>query len=141
MTCSIRIFIVDPDDTLYRLAGTKFSGMFDDPESHPLLRFAGQRVRMVEAIVELRNRVPCGIVRLVYEMLRFDDHGRLDRDTIMHQNVALADLIADEPTMNDTVVVNARSRFIAQGGRWQPSPALARSVLQAALGEVKCRSL
>lgn len=86
MTCSTRIFIVGPDDTLYRLAATKFSGMFDDPENYHLLRFAGQRVRMVEAIVELRDRVPCGIVRLVYEMLRFDDHGRLDRDTLVRQN-------------------------------------------------------
>lgn len=141
MTCSTRIFIVGPDDTLYRLAATKFSGMFDDPESHHLLRFAGQRVRMVEAIVELHDRIPCGIVRLVYEMLRFDDHGRLDRDTLVRQNIALADLSTDEPTTNETAVVNASSRFVAQGGRWRPSPTLARRVRQAALGEVECKRL
>jgi hypothetical protein len=114
--------------------------MFNDPESHPLPRFAGQRVRMVEVIIELRNRVPCGIARLVYEMLRFDDQGRLDRNALMNQNVALADILAGEAT-KDPVVVNASSRFIAQGGRWKPSYALAQRIRQVALGEAKCSRL
>ena len=73
MTYSPRtIHPVGPDDTLYRLASAKFSRMVDDPESHRLERFAGQRVRMVEAIVEVRERTPCAVARLVYEMLGFD---------------------------------------------------------------------
>ena len=52
MTYSPRRFIVGPDDTLYGLASTKFSRMVDDPDHHRLVHFAGQRVRMVEAIVE-----------------------------------------------------------------------------------------
>jgi len=140
VTRSVRIFIVDPDDTLYRFAGTKFTNMFNDPESHPLLRFAGQRVRMVEVIVELRNRVPCGIARLVYEMLRFDDQGRLDCNALKNQNFALADTFAGEET-KDAVVVDASSRFIAQGGRWTPSYTLAQRICQVALGEAKCSRL
>lgn len=141
MTFSARTFIVGTDDTLYRLAGTKFTGMLDDPESHRLPSFAGQRVRMVEAIVELRDRVPCGIVRLVYEMLQFDAYGKLDRKAFERQNAALVDILVGEPTTNDTIVVNASNRFIAQGGQWRPSPSLARRVRQAALGEVKCERL
>jgi hypothetical protein len=60
VTYSARTFIVGPDDTLYRLAGTKFAAMLDHPENHRLPRFAGQRVRMVEAIVELRDRAAAG---------------------------------------------------------------------------------
>ena len=141
MTCSIRIFIVGADDTLYRLARAKFSGMLVDPESYRLPRYAGQRVRMVEAIVELRDRVPCGIARLIYGVLRFDEHGRLDSNTFMRQNFALADLIPDKPKTNNTVVVDASSSFVAQGGRWQPSPTLARCVRQTALGEIECKRL
>jgi len=136
---------VDPDDTLYRLATTKFAAMLDDPEDHRLLRFAGQRVRMVDAIVELRDRVPCAVVRLVYEMLVFDAQGRLDRRSFERQNAALVDLLMDrvvgKPTRSDGEVLDASSRFIAQGGRWQPSPALARRIRQAALGEIKCERL
>ena len=140
MSCSVRIFIVAPDDTLYRIAGSRFTAMINDPENHPLLRFADQRVRMTEAIVELRNRAPCGIDRLLFEMLRFDDHGRLDIKTFMRQNFALAELINDKPATSDTIV-DAGSRFVAQGGRWQPSQPLERRIRQAALGKVECKRL
>ena len=119
MSCSVRIFIVAPDDTLYRIASSRFTAMINDPESYPLFRFADKRVRMAEAIVELRNRAPCGIDRLLFEMLRFDDHGRLDIKTFLRQNFALAELISDKSALRATVV-DAGSRFIAQGGRWQP---------------------
>jgi hypothetical protein len=92
---SIRTYILGPDDTLYRLASAKFSRMVDDPESQRLERFAGQRVRMAEVIVEVRDRAPCAVVRLVYEMLGFDADGRLDRATFMRQNAALAELAID----------------------------------------------
>jgi hypothetical protein len=87
--------MLGPDDTLYRLANAKFSRMVDDPESHRLERFAGQRVRMAEAIVEVRDRAPCAVVRLVYEMLGFDAEGRLDRSKFISQNAALAELVLD----------------------------------------------
>ncbi len=145
MTYSPRTFVVGADDTLYRLPTAKFSRMLDDPERHRMPGFAGQRVRMVEAIVELRDRVPCGVVRLVYEMLRFDAQGRLDRRVFERQNAALLELLVDrvvgEPSTKDPSVVDASSRFIAQGGRWQPSPSLARRIRRVALGELKCKRL
>lgn len=146
VTYSPRTFLVGPDDTLYRLGTAKFSGMLDDPESHRLPRFAGQRVRMAEAIVEIRDRVPCAVVRLVYEMLRFDAQGRLDRRALLRQNAALVELVVGrvvggEPTTSDDAVVEASNRFIAQGGRWQPSPALAQRIRRAALGELRCKRL
>jgi hypothetical protein len=58
VTCSPRTFIVGPDDTLYRLASAKFSRMLADPEHDRLPRFASQRVRMVDAIVELLGLEP-----------------------------------------------------------------------------------
>ncbi|MCP4902445.1 MAG: hypothetical protein GY906_36230 [bacterium] len=145
MTYSPRTFIVGPDDTLFRLASAKFSRMVDDPEHHRLERFAGQRVRMVEAIVEVRDRTPCAVVRLVYQMLGFDARGRLDRRASMRQNVALADLVAGRvvggSTTNEATIVEASSRFVARGGLWQPSASLEQRILQAALGELKCARL
>ena len=141
MTYSPRIFIVGPDDTLYRLASAKFSRLFDDPEHHRLARFAGQRVRMVDAIVEIQERTPCGVVRLVYEMLGFDAEGRLDRGAFERQNAALVDLVVSGSKTTNATIVDASSRFVAQGGRWQPSPSLRRRILGAALGELKCKPL
>jgi hypothetical protein len=126
MTYSPRTFVVGPDDTLYRLGNAKFSRMLDDPDIHRLPRFAGQRVRMVEAIVEFRDRVPCEVVRLVYEMLPFDTQGRLDRRAFERQNAALVAVVVGGSTTNDAPVVDASNRFIARGGRWRPSPPLAK---------------
>jgi hypothetical protein len=46
--------------------------MVDDPGSHRLERFAGQRLRMAEAIVAVRDRAPVAVVRPIFEMLGFD---------------------------------------------------------------------
>jgi hypothetical protein len=142
---STRTFFLGPDDTLYRLANAKFFRMVDDPESDRLERFAGQRVRMAEATVEVRDRAPVAVVRLIYEMLGFDAEGRLDRATFMRQNAALAEL-AMSPVIprleaEETAVVDAGSRFVARGGRWQPSRSLEQEILRAALGELKCERL
>ena len=145
MSYSTRTFILGPDDTLYRLANAKFFRMVDDPESHRLERFAGQRVRMAEAIVGVRDRAPCAVVRLIYEMLGFDAEGRLDRAALIRQNAALAELAMSPVILRleagETAVVDAGSRFVAQGGRWQPSPSLEQKILRAALGELKCERL
>jgi hypothetical protein len=145
MTYSPRTFILGPDDTLYRLASAKFSRMFDEPESHRLERFAGQRVRMAEAIVEVRDRAPCAVVRLIYEMLGFDAEGRLDRAAFTRQNAALAELAMSSviPRLGakETAVVDAGSLFVARGGCWKPTPALEREILRAALDELRCERL
>ncbi|EGV18488.1 hypothetical protein ThimaDRAFT_2472 [Thiocapsa marina 5811] len=142
---STRIFILGPDDSLYRLASATFSRMVDDPESHRLERFAGQRVRMAEVIVEVRDRAPYAVVRLVYEMLGFDAEGRLDRAMFIRRNAALAELAIDPviPRMveEEKAVVDAGSRFVARGGFWHPSAALEREILRAALDETPCKRL
>lgn len=146
MSYSTRTYILGADDTLYRLASAKFSRMVDDPEGHRLERFAGQRVRMAEVIVEVRNRAPCAVVRVVYEMLGFDAEGHMDRATFIRQNAALAELAIDPliPRLVEeakVVVVDAGSRFVARGGTWHPSAALEQEILRAALGETPCKRL
>ena len=142
---STRTYIIGPDDTLYRLASAKFSRMVDDPESHRLERFAGQRVRMADVTVEVRDRAPCAVVRLVYEMLGFDADGHLERATFMRQNMALAALAIDpvipRVVEEDKAVVDAGNRFIARGGSWHPSAALEQEILRAALDETSCKRL
>ncbi len=145
MSYSIRTYILGPDDTIYRLASAKFSRMVDDPESQRLERFAGQRVRMAEVTVEVRDRAPCAVVRLVYEMLGFDADGRLDSAAFMRQNVALAALAIDpvipRVAEENKAVVDAGNRFVARGGSWHPSTALEQEILRAALDETPCKRL
>ena len=87
---------------LYRLASKKFSGMLADPSDHLMPNFAGQRVRMAEAVVELRDRRPERVVRLVYEILRFDEEGRLDIRNIQSTKCCARDVMLASTFKNDT---------------------------------------
>ena len=144
MGLSCRMFLLDPDDRLYRLPNTKFERMLRDPTSDRLPRFAGARVRMSDVVVELLHRQPIRVVWTTFGLLTFDDEGCFDPSAFdRHQRasaeLALASLIT-EPGSAATVV-DAASRFVAQGGRWAPSRTLARVIDEAALGRVKCTRL
>lgn len=96
-------------------------------------------------IVEVRDRAPYAVVRLVFEMLGFDAEGWLDRDTFICRNAALAELAID-PVVPKTVeeenaAVDAGSLFVARGGFRHPSAALERAILRAALHETPCKRL
>jgi len=79
------------------------------------------------------------------DKLGFDAEGRLDRPTFIRQNAALAELAIDRVIprsgRKETAVVDAGSRFVAQGGRWQPPRSLEQEILRAALDETPCKRL
>jgi hypothetical protein len=50
------MYLLDQDDTLYRLPSAKFNQMLRDPTRCRLPRFAGSRLRMTDVAVELIDR-------------------------------------------------------------------------------------
>ncbi|MBC8752811.1 hypothetical protein [Paraburkholderia sp. WC7.3b] len=76
MGFSSRTFLLAPDDTLWRLATSKFDRMLRDPASHRLPAFAGQRARMANVVVELVASEPVRVIRTTYAVLAFDAEGR-----------------------------------------------------------------
>lgn len=137
MSLSCRLYIVDKENAIQRLNGSMFERLVRDPLHHTMPKLAGQRARIAEITVELRDRIPIRVVRRVYFMLAFDDHGRCDIDRFRKQQWALAASVLD-PVLAPPKVANeirdAADRFIAQGGRWHPGADLARSIDCAALG-------
>jgi hypothetical protein len=146
MGFSCRTFLIARDDTLWRLSSTRFDRMLRDPASHCLPAFAGQRARMASVVVELVARSPVRVVRNTFSILTFDAEGRIDPSRFEKQQFALAESVVApvfavfDDDSNQTVV-DATSRFIALGGQWVPSRALARVIDQTALGQRQCRHL
>lgn len=138
------MFLLDQDDGLYRLPNTKFEQMLRDPTSHRLPRFAGARVRMSDVVVELLDRQAVRVIWTTFGLLTFDDEGYLDPSAFDRHQRARAELalppLITEPGSAATVI-DAASRFVAQGGRWAPSRTLARLINEAALGRVKSTRL
>jgi hypothetical protein len=146
MGFSCRMLLIARDDTVWRLSGTTFDRMLRDPASHCLPIFAGQRARMAEVIVELVAGDPVRVVRNTFSILAFDAEGRIDLGRFEKQQFALVESVVSPvfrvfDQSRDQTVVDSTSRFIAQGGRWVPSAALARAIEEAALGQRRCRRL
>lgn len=140
MGFSNRMFLLDQKDDLYRLPNAKFDKMLRDPSSHTIPRFAGARLRMADMVVELFDRHPTRIVWTTFGILTFDQDGCFEPSAFdAHQRaraeLALAPIL---PKLDSkTTVVDAATRFVAQGGLWTPSPVLARRLDEAALGRME----
>jgi len=136
MGIGCRRFIVGDDGKHVRLRNLIFERLPRDPQHHTMSTLAGQRVRMAEILVQLAERRPIRVVRRAYFIVSFDEAGRLDTTRLQQQQWALAesalDRVFDVPG-DDDHVLDAASRFIAQGGRWRPSNDLARRIDDAAL--------
>lgn len=144
MNLSSRRFLIAQDGVLYRLADATFTRMLRHPGSHALPVLAGQRVRMAALIVELIGGAPVRVVRSTFATLTFDDDGHMDAGRFTRQQWALAESALDSALggmKREAKVLDAASRFIAQGGTWRPTSALARAINEAALGQVGCRRL
>ena len=83
MGISIRHILVDQNDAVIRLSNRLFQRLWDNSQADTVPQFAGCRVRWAEAVVELKDRKPVGILRVVFCYLYFDHQGRLDRDKVM----------------------------------------------------------
>jgi hypothetical protein len=139
MRVAFRYFLLDREGTLYRLPSVALDRMLHNPTRNRLARFAGQRVRSAEVVVEMMNGRPLVVLRSVFNMLTFKSDGTLVsplRDRHVRARAELA--LALEQPIRDTAVAEASTRFLARGGQWKPSAALVRRIEQTALGRQKC---
>ena len=141
---SYQRYLIAVDDTIYRIANAAFDRMLKDPGTYRLPELAGQRVRTAEVVVGLVDGKPVAVVRTSFAVLVVDDAGCVDADRYRKQQyarveTALAPAFADPD--RDEKVVDAASQFIAQGGAWSPTVALARALGDTALGRQRCLRL
>lgn len=142
MSWSSRMFLLDTDDALHRLPVSAFHRMLQQDARVRVPAFAGQRVRLASAIVEIADRAVLGVRRLDFDRVEFDADGRLDLQRYGTQQVARLDAMLagrfTAPAVSPTVV-DAANRFTARGGTWSPSPELRRRIEAAACGRLPCR--
>ena len=144
---SFRFVLVNSNNEIFRLPQARFERMLSCPPRESLAEFAGQRVRAAEVVVQLENRRPVYVCRVVYHYLHFGQKGELDYDRYMKDEVTVVE--AGSPYFNlkphDPKVIEAAQRFAARrrdhGVWWRPSLELEEAIIQAALGQRRCRRL
>ena len=112
MGLSIRIFIVEDDDTIKRLSLACYERLHKRDSDERLLKYAGQRVRYALIVVDLVNRRPIEIVRDEFGFLDFDNVGRLKVVEHEEQESLAFDLL--DPLLSDQTnsqVIDARHKF------------------------------
>lgn len=137
MGLGMRIFIVQDDGSLERLAFEKYNRLLQRYTSERLLQYANKRVRCAIVVVESKNRKPIEILKTQFVYLLFDSDGMLKKGGEREVKLAM-DML--EPVIIERAkqVVDARHKFArkryAREYRWEPSPEIKAAIRKAIFG-------
>ena len=140
MKVSNRKFCLAPDDTLYRMSSALSGRLFSNPASTPITSVARQTLRCADVSVEVQGQRPIRVISMIRYVMQFDEHGVLDRDSLLrhwvdHQGSALS--ISSQNKAHVEMAATAGNADAA----WEPSPTLTKLIHEAALGIVKATQL
>ena len=139
MGIGLRIFLVNENDTLERLAVVKFERLGQgDPEVR-LPQYAYKRVRYALVVLEIENRKAVGINMIQYSYLTFDPEGRLDTtDQEQAARLALDMLPPISSEESSRQVIDASHKFAKKRYddhyTWKPTPEIEAAIVKTVLG-------
>ncbi len=135
MGIGIRVLLVDDDDSIKRLPLTRYERLVRRDPNEQLLQYAGKRIRFAEVAVELEDRKPVQIVRVVYGILPFDSEGMVDAAEYEKEMRLSAEMMP--PILADRSspkIVNAKHKFARKRFndqfRWEPTPQIEKSIVE-----------
>ena len=136
MGFGFRIFFVNDKDEIKRISHASFERIFNRDPKEVHLEYKNTRVRYAEVILEIENRKPVSIVRIVYGYLKFDSKGHVDKEFhAEEQRVAMGMISLPLPGQSSNVV-HASDRFAQKAFKdnfsWSPSFELEQSIIEAA---------
>jgi len=136
MVLTMRIFIINDDDSLRRHPNAKYERMLRGDPNDPLMQYADKRIRYALVIVETESRKPNKIIRIQYSYLYFDSKGFLDtqeRERGMQLGVKMVPQYVDEGKNSN--VINAEYKFANKRYKerylWTPSRELEVAIVDA----------
>ena len=136
MGIGLRIFLVNDDDTIKRLALRRFNLLLKHNPDECLPQYAGKRVRYALVILEIGNRKPIEILRIQYSFLLFDSDGRLEpSEQEKWKRLALDMLPPIFLDKHSQQVIDARHKFVKKRYdneyRWTPSPEIEAAIVRS----------
>lgn len=140
MGTSLRIFIVNDDDSLERIALSRYERMRDRDPRERLPEYVGKRIRYALVFVDLDNRQPVEILRIQYSYLYFDDEGMIEADDIEKATkLALEALPSVLPKEYGEPVIDARQQFAKRRFdrlyHWEPTPEIEAAIFTEIFGK------
>ena len=142
MGIGLRIFLVNDDDSIQRLALTRYDRLVGgDPEKR-LPQYAGKLVRYALVVVDLINREPIEIVRIKYSYLSFDSEGKIDPAEVKKEARLAYEILPSMPIIRDPwKVVEARRclppKSYDDQYKWTPTPEIEKAIVDAIFGKYR----
>ena len=141
MGLSIRIFIVEDDDTINRLPLARYERLLKRDSDERILEYTGKRVRYALIVVDLFNRRPIEIIKDEFGFLDFDEEGRLKEPEFENEEISAFDMLdfssLEQP---DRRVIDARHKFARKWyfnkHRWEPTDQIATAIAEAIFGKL-----
>ena len=135
MGFSLRIFFIDNDDNIKIIPLTRFDRIRNRDPKEIFLKYKNSRIRYAEIVVELENRKPLSIRRIVYGYLRFDSNGQVDEEFLnIEGQVAINMLPSISLPGESEKVIKAIDRFAKRRFKheftWTPSPELEEAIIE-----------
>jgi len=135
MGITVWIFIVNDDDSIQRFPLARFERLLARNPNERLPQYAGKRVRYVEAALELEQKKPVSILRLLYLILPFDSGGRVDAAEQEKERRLGVEMLPPIGMDRDSKqVIEAGYRFAKKRFdneyRWTPTPEIESSILK-----------
>lgn len=135
-----RLFLAN-DGEIYRMSNAKFDRMVRSPTSARIAHFAGQRIRSAEVMIEIVDRKPWRVYRTTFTIFQFDQQGCVDAGRYEEQQMAMVEVMiapvfGGKKSTNN--IVDAKEKFVAQGGSWSPSVSLKNQIEKTAMGLLDC---
>ena len=146
-SASIRQFLISDSDEIFRVSNTKFGRMLEGSFEEKAKMFSGQRIRAAEIVVQIENRKPVQVIRVIYYYLHFNENGVLDYDRFIEDGTILweagtPDFFENKDNGN---LINAQKEFAKRRRyytiRWEPNMELERNILDASIDEFKYKRL
>jgi len=139
MGMSLRVFIVNDDDSLQRIALAKYERLLDRDPRGRLSQYAGKRMRYALVFVDLENRQPEEILRVQYSYLYFDSEGLIKADHIEKEaKLALETLPSLLPKASGEPVIDARQKFAKRKFdhlyHWEPTLEIEAAIVNEIFG-------
>jgi transposase len=141
MGLSLRVFIVEDDDTIKRLPLARYERLLKRDPDERLLEYAGKRLRYALIVVDLVNRRPIEVVRDEFAYLDFDEDGRFkEPEHDKGESSALDMLDFFSLKQQDKRVIDARHKFARKRyfdkNRWEPTDEIVAAIAEAIFGKL-----
>ena len=139
MGIGLRIFLVNDDDSIERLAVARYERLLRGDPRESLPQYANKRVRYASVALDLVHRKPVDVLYLHYGILWFDKEGRIDTDEQEKEWRLGVELIPSLlPENQASRLIDARHKFARKRYddhyRWTPSKEVVAALVREIFG-------